>query len=99
VPHASIGTVDLDDPVTGATQERGQSGAVGPAALDTVGDLAVLPAQLGNPAPQLGVASPADWDRGLPDDGADLVQRDRDVHVLVGVDTHDDVWTRRIGDA
>lgn len=91
--HASIGTVDLDDPVAGATQERGQPGAVGPAALDPELDLAAFTAQVTRPPPQLGVTSPADWDRDLPDNGTDLVQRDRDMDVLVGIDTHNDART------
>jgi len=71
-------------------QEPGQSTAVGPGSLDAErADSAELVGQ----SEQLGVSIRPRGDGELAESAAEAVERDRDVFVLVGVDTDDDVAT------
>jgi len=99
VAHTPIGAVDLNDPMPRAAQKRCQTDAVGAAPFDTELDLAVLATQLGCPSSKPSAASSVDRDGELTGHRAEVVHRDRDVHMLVGIHTNDDAPARRIRNA
>ena len=86
-PVAPVGPVDLDHPVTLATQVAGDARAIRGGALDTEGqDVAVAR----RPAFQLLGTGTVGGHGQLTEPAAQLIERDRDVDVLVGVDADGD---------
>jgi hypothetical protein len=77
--------------VTGPPTDRGgQPRAVGAGALDCEGQLAP---QAGRPVDQQRVAGPVGGEALGLDHAAELIEGDRDMHVLVGVDADDHPMT------
>nr|WP_244286142.1 hypothetical protein [Cellulosimicrobium cellulans] len=87
-----IGPHDLQGPDAASTDRAGQTCPVGAGALDPEGQ---LPAQARCPVDQLGVAAGIGGEGPGVQNGAEVVDRDRDVDVLVGVDADDDSTVRR----
>lgn len=87
----SIGTHHFQGADAMSSDRASQSCAVGTGALDAEGQ---LPAERGCPLDQLGVAAGISHERATVQDGAELIDRDCDVDVLVGVDTDDDSTVR-----
>src|SRR5664280_1917254 len=92
MPGRAIRPVHLHDSQAVAAQIAVQPGAVAAGALD-----AEPPGrtQLAHPADQLAVAAGRGRDLQLTEAAAQCIERDRNMHILMGVDTDDD--TRWIG--
>jgi hypothetical protein len=67
-----------------------QAGAIAARALDPEDKLLLVPDEGGGPALQLAVAGGADFDDKFPEQLPELIQRHREVAVLVGVDPNCD---------
>ena len=86
-PITPVGSVDLDHPVTPATQVAGDARAIRGGALDAEGEDVSMARR---PAFQLLGADPVGGHGQLAEPAAQLIEGDRDVDVLVRVDTDND---------
>src|SRR5665647_2540979 len=87
---ASVHPGDFDDLVPASAHETGQAGSVGASSLDAEGgDLA----HVARPRKQPLVAAAISRNCGVATHSPELIERYRDVNVLVGVDAdHDSTW-------
>src|SRR5674536_365031 len=92
MPGRAIRPVHLHDSQAVASQIAVQPGAVAAGALDA--EPRARP-QLAHPSDALAVAAGRGRDLQLTEAAAHGIERDRDMHILMGVDTDDD--TRWIG--
>ena len=91
-PVAAVSAHHLDDTDVSAPDRAGQPGTIRAGALDGEGQ---PPAQTGGSVQQLGIATGVGRERPALQDGAEVVNRDRDVDILVGVAADDDSTVRR----
>ena len=82
---AAVTAVDLDNSVSGAAQETGEANSVAAGALNSVSDDAAVAGQGSGPCFELGVSLAVGCDVLGRESSAEVVQGDRDVYVLMGV--------------